>query len=100
VRRLPVTTPRGTEAENARPIGERADLAAAGVVAGLELDLGALARLLAAQARDPCRPAGEHAAERLDLAQRAAGLPQLDALPHRVFAMAADERITASCSGR
>ena len=73
------------------PVGERAELAAAGVVGRLELDLGALARLLAAQARDPRRAAGEHAAERLDLAHRAARLPQLDALPHRVLAVAADE---------
>ena len=73
------------------PVGERAQLGAAGLVDGLALDRGALSRLLAGQPGDPRAAPGEHAAERLDLAQRAARLPQLDALAHGIGAVSADE---------
>ncbi len=73
------------------PVGERAYLdAAVGLALGV-LDLGAVARLLAAQPGDPGVAAGHHAAQRFELAQRAAGLAQLDAAVHRARAVALDE---------
>jgi hypothetical protein len=48
-------------------------------------------RLLFAQARHPGAAAGEHARQRLQLAHRAAAFAQINALVHRLVAVAIDE---------
>jgi len=73
------------------PVGQGVEFLAALVVDADEGQLGARIRLVAAQARDPCAAAGQRARQRLQLAHRAAGLAQLDALPHRQFAVAGHE---------
>ena len=73
------------------PVGERIDLGAALVVDFGEGHVAAVVRLLAAQAGNPRGAAGQHACERLELAQSAAGLAQVDALVHRALAVGLDE---------
>ena len=84
-----------------RPVGERVQLdqAALRVERG-ERRRGAVGRLAGPQPGEPAARAGERAAERLDLAEAAAGLPGGDRAPEAVDALGPHEFLRGRALGR